>query len=131
RSRTGPKALVRTPRRLLRRRAAASRPSGLLDGHQLERLIATGDIELLQFADALRIELLAQHVGLERRPLSGEQRTGERAIGHLHRRPDEENHEMVFRLAGEVFLCERLADLRVAGHVNARQCAFYTGLPRP
>src|SRR6266576_4877168 len=86
---------------------------------KLPPFVAALDRLLPHEAGAAHVELVVEGVGLERRPLLRQEGAAR----------ESDHREVVLRVTLEVLLPERLADLRMRRHEDARPCAVDACLP--
>src|SRR3954462_2425316 len=99
------------------------------DAHQLEHLVAAGDVVLADDADTARVELHREHRLLEPAPLVAAHDAREGAGRHSEGGAVLDDPGLVLRVAAPELLAVRVGRVRVGGHDRARACAADAGLP--
>ena len=92
-------------------------------------LVAALDRLLFDEPDAVDVELVVDHVRLERRPLLGQQRVRRGGVGNADRGREAQHPEVVFGLTLVVLLPVRRADARLRRHQDSRLRTVDARLP--
>src|SRR5436190_419230 len=98
---------------------------------QLPALVAALDGLLLREAQSADVELVVERGRLEWSPFLRQQRVSRSGVPDDDRRGRAQDGEVVFGVALQVLLPERLSDLRVRGHEDPGSRAAGACAPRP
>src|SRR4051794_40654012 len=98
---------------------------------QFPALVAALDGLLLREAQSADVELVVERGRLEWSPFLRQQRVSRSGVPDDDRRGRAQDGEVVFGVALQVLLPERLSDLRVRGHEDPGSRAAGAGAPRP